>query len=71
MKNVWVNKAGSFKEAERFNYKYYLSMTPEERLTIVQLCREEYYAKIRHEGGKRFRRVVMIIFRRGKSAGNR
>ena len=58
---IWVNIAKSFKEAEEFDDKYYMAMTPEERLSMVQICREEYYAKIKHEDRKRFRRVVRII----------
>ena len=58
---IWVNIAKSFKEAEAFDDKYYMAMTPEERLSMVQICREEYYAKIKHEDRKRFRRVVRII----------
>lgn len=58
---VWVNKARSFQEAEKFNDEYYLNMTPEERLSIIQLCREEYHAKIKHENRKRFRRVFKIV----------
>jgi len=35
-------------------------MTPEERLDIVQLLREEYY-KFKNENRKRFQRVYRII----------
>ncbi|MCG2726051.1 MAG: hypothetical protein L6420_07325 [Elusimicrobia bacterium] len=58
---IWVNKAKSFEEAERFNDEYYLNMAPEERLSIMQFCREQYHVKIKHENRKRFRRVVRII----------
>lgn len=58
---IWINRAKSFEEAERFNARYYLAMTPEERLEIVQICREEYHGKIRHEDRERFRRVVRIV----------
>lgn len=58
---IWVNKAKSFEEAEKFNDAYYRSMTPEERLSIVQICREEYHAKIKHEDRKRFRRVFRVV----------
>jgi len=62
MKNgIWANKAGSFEEAAKFDTAYYLAMTPEERLSIVQICREEYHGKIKHEDRKGFRRVVRIV----------
>ena len=64
MKKVWVNKVNSFKEAKDFEDRYYFSMTPEERLSNVQFCREEYL-KIKkdalNEDRKRFRRLVKII----------
>lgn len=60
-----MRKFNSFKEAEAFEDIYYFSMTPEERLSDVQFCREEY-RKIKkgivlNAGGKRFRRFVKVI----------
>jgi hypothetical protein len=64
-RKVWINKLNSFRKAEDFEVLYYLSMTPEERLTDVQLCREEYLkikkGVILNEGGKRLRRVIRLI----------
>jgi hypothetical protein len=64
MKRVWVNKAGSFKEALDFDTAYYLGLSSEERVEGVQFLREEYF-KSRgiefREDGKRLRRVFRII----------
>ena len=38
-----VNKANSFKEAERFDRKYYGSMSKIERLDTMQFLREIYH----------------------------
>lgn len=70
MKTIWVNKTKSFKKAEKFDRKYYLAMTPEERLEIIQLLREGYLpwgplgrtGKTRkNESGKRLQRVISFI----------
>lgn len=42
MEKIWVNIAKSFKEAEEFDLQYYLNMTPEKRLDIMQFLRDEY-----------------------------
>ena len=63
-KKIWVNKSNSFKDAQDFDDSYYLSLTPRERLETVQFLREEYWKlkkDIKHEGGKRLRRVLKII----------
>ncbi len=64
MKKVWVNKADSFEEAEKFDESYYRTMSPEERLETMQFLRE-IYAKMkrRRTGGDRkgFRRTIKII----------
>ena len=64
MKKVWVNKADSFEEAEKFDESYYRTMSPEERLETVQFLRE-IYTKIKRgrtgEGRKRLRRTIKII----------
>ncbi len=43
MKKVWLNKTNSFQKAEEFDDQYNLSLSPEERLSAVQLLREEYF----------------------------
>ncbi|MBU4377297.1 MAG: hypothetical protein KKD29_07515 [Candidatus Omnitrophica bacterium] len=64
MKKIWINKASSFRDAERFDRDYYLAMGASKRLEEMQLLREIYY-KIKkrgsYEGRKRFRRVIKII----------
>lgn len=60
-RKIWGHVAHSFKEAEDFDNKYYLSMTPEERISTVQFCREIYHGKIKHEGKRRFQRVFKVI----------
>lgn len=64
MKRIWVNKAGSFKEAKKFDEDYYQSMSKTERLETVQFLREQYPKIIRgkkRESRKRLRRVIKII----------
>ncbi len=50
----------SFEEAEARELQENLAMTPDERLDIVQLLREEYY-KFKNESRKGFQRVYRII----------
>ncbi len=52
--------ARSFKEAEERDIREYKSMTPEERLDILQRLREEYYI-FKNESRKGFQRVYRII----------
>lgn len=63
-KKIWFHKSSSFAEAQEFDDKYYLSMSNEERLEIVQFLRERYF-KIKkesdNEGRKRLRRVIKVI----------
>ena len=64
MRKVWVNKADSFEEAERFDESYYRTMSPEERLETMQFLREIYTKMKRGRTGedrKRLRRTVKII----------
>ena len=63
MKKFWVNKASSFKQAERFDKYYYQSMSTKERLETVQFLRENFKIKKgrKDEGRKGLRRVVRII----------
>ena len=62
-RKIWMNKAQSFKEAERFDIDYYLSMSASERLQTVQFLREMYHKikGLRNEGRKRLCRVVKVI----------
>ena len=64
VKQVWVNKAGSFKEALDFDTAYYSGLSSEERVEGVQILREEYFKSKGiefREDGKRLRRVFRII----------
>ena len=64
MKRIWINKAGSFKEAQNFDNKYYLSLSSIERVEGVQILREEYFKSNGlefRENGKRLRRVSRVI----------
>lgn len=64
MKKVWVKKFNSFKEAEKFEDEYYRKMSPEDRLSDIQFCRQMYF-KLKHinidevrKGLRRFYKVV-------------
>ena len=64
MNRMWVNKAGSFEEAEAFDTAYYKKMSAKERIETVQLLREHYFKLNRldfNENRKRLRRVCRII----------
>jgi hypothetical protein len=64
MKRIWINRAGSFREAQVFDTEYYARLSREERLEAVQILREEYF-KSRGlefcEDGKRLRRVFRVV----------
>lgn len=62
MKKIWVHKASSFKDAERFDRRYYQAMSPRERVETVDWLRQvaRKFKKIGH-GGTRLRRVVTIV----------
>ncbi len=61
-KIFWENVAHSFKEAKKFDDKYYSSMSPEERLSDIQFCREQYFQiKKLDAGRKRLRRIIKVI----------
>jgi hypothetical protein len=64
MKKIWINKPKSYEEANEFDLEYYLNMTPEKRLEIVQFLRDEYIkmkglskSEIR-KGLRRFLKIV-------------
>jgi hypothetical protein len=63
MKRIWINKASSFKEAEKFDVDYYLGMSEAERLETLQLLREAYKIRKGHKGESRkgLRRLIKII----------
>ena len=63
MKKIWVNKADSLKQAERFDRAYYQSMSASERLEIVQFLRENFKIKKgkKDESREGLRRVIRII----------
>jgi len=63
MKKIWLHKTNSFKEAEEFDAAYYMKMSKAERISTMQLLRENYYKlkAPRNENGKRLRRVIKII----------
>jgi len=61
-KAPWVRKAHSFEEADEMDWEDYMSMTPSERLSILQELREQH----KKFGGtyahrKRLRRVVRVV----------
>ncbi|HAV41065.1 MAG TPA: hypothetical protein DCW97_01460 [Acidobacteria bacterium] len=63
-KRIWAKKFHSFKAAEAAEFSYYEDMTPEDRLSMVQFLREEYWKFNRAEGNanrKRLSRVFKII----------
>ena len=55
----WIKKIKSSDLTEEEN-KYYKSLTPEERVGIVQELREQY-TKINNESTKRLRRILKIV----------
>ena len=62
MKNIWVHKAGSFREAERFDRQYYQALSPTERLAIVDRLRRMARKFVKgNNGGTRLRRVVRVV----------
>jgi hypothetical protein len=59
---IWVKKTSSFQEADKQNFEYYLSMTPQERLETVQFLRDQHYKLMaNHENRKRLRKIVRIV----------
>lgn len=59
MKRI-IHVAKSFEEAEQWDIEQHLSMTPEERLDILQALREQYYI-FKNESRKGFQRVYRIV----------
>ena len=61
MKKIWVHKAKSFEDAERWDRRYYREMSPKERVETVDWLRQvaRKIKKLQH-GGTRLRRVITI-----------
>lgn len=63
MEKVWIHKADSIADAEKFEQDYYSKMSGSERLETVQILREEYFKLkkgSRDENRKGLRRVLNI-----------
>jgi hypothetical protein len=58
-KKIWIKKVG-FSQSAGEELKYYSSLTPREKLSIIQELREEEL-KRKDEDGERLRRVFRII----------
>ncbi|MEO0292609.1 MAG: hypothetical protein ABIN61_00100 [candidate division WOR-3 bacterium] len=58
-RTIWIKKVKLYRSEEE-EAKYYSSLTPQERLSIVQELREEEL-KRRNEDRKGLRRVLKII----------
>jgi hypothetical protein len=64
MQRIWVNKAGSFEAADKFETEYYKGLSSEVRVETVQLLREMHFKSMGlkfGEDGKRLRRVLSVI----------
>ena len=63
-RKIWIKRVNSFSEENNDDLSYYLSMSSQERLEIVQFLREQY-EKINgmntHESGKGLRRTIRIV----------
>ena len=69
-----MKKAKSFSEAHDQNLDYYLKMSAQERLEIVQYLREQYTKFFRgneNESGKGLRRTVRVVQQIPRSNGQR
>jgi hypothetical protein len=61
---IWMKKAKSFSEADDYNLYYYLKMSAQERLEIVQYLREQdtkFFRGNENESGKGLRRAVRVV----------
>ncbi len=60
---IWVNKAESFSDAEKFDNEYYENQTTEQRLDTMQFLREQY-CKMKEKAGdahrKGLRRFIKV-----------
>ena len=53
MKKIWVHKATSFQEAERFDRRYYQAMSAKERVETVDWLRQVARKLKKTNGGAR------------------
>jgi hypothetical protein len=63
-REIWINKANSFDEAQEFNTAYYLNLSSAERVETVQVLREAHFKSnglFRSKNGKRLRRVLRVV----------
>ena len=63
-REIWINKANSFDEAQKFETAYYLNLSSAERVETVQILREAHFnsnGMFRRENGKRLRRVLRVV----------
>ena len=58
-RKIWTKKI-TFSQSEEEEVKYYSSLNPQEKLSIVQELREEEI-KRKNEDRKRLRRVLKIV----------
>ena len=61
MKKIWVHKAKSFEEAERFDERYYQAMSAKERVETVDWLRQVARKWKKVHGGTRLRRVITVV----------
>jgi hypothetical protein len=61
MKKIWVHKARSFQDAERFERRYYLAMSAKERVETVDWLRQVARKLRKGNGRTRLRRVITIV----------
>ena len=64
VQRIWMKKAKSFSEAQDQNLDYYLKMSAQERLEIVQYLREQYtrfFKGNENESGEGLRRTVRVV----------
>ena len=74
MPKIWMRKAKSFSEAQEQDIVYYLNLSAEERIEIVQFLREQYYKFARvnlSKSGKGLRRTVRVVQQMPRSNGQR
>lgn len=60
-KKIWVHKATSFEDAERFEQRYYAAMSRKERLETVAYLRQLARKMRKTNGGTRLRRIITIV----------
>jgi DNA polymerase III delta subunit len=63
-KATWLNKARSFKKAQKLDAAYYRRLSAKERIEAMQVLREAHFKSkglYTGEDGRRLQRVVRII----------